>query len=66
LVLLSLLVAGSHASAEDAKGWDRTVRTAHYLEPTIPHPEQEKAALDKLRELEKKSPSKLNINAAFR
>ena len=39
---LTLLTAPS--MAQDAKGWDRTVRVADYLEPAIPHQAQEQAA----------------------
>lgn len=44
-----------------AKGWDRTVRVADYLEPAIPHPEQEQAAMATLRALEAKTGRKPNI-----
>jgi len=41
--------AGQDATAaESSKGYDRTIRIAEYLEPAIPHAEQEQAALDKL------------------
>ena len=49
------------SQAQDAKGWDRTVRIADYLEPAIPHPTQEQAALEKLRQLEAKTGRKPNI-----
>ena len=35
---LTLMTAASQA--QEAKGWDRTVRTADYLEPAIPRPTQ--------------------------
>ena len=47
---LTLMTAASQA--QEAKGWDRTVRTADYLEPAIPHPTQQQAALEKLRQFE--------------
>jgi arylsulfatase len=50
---LTLLTAASQA--EEVKGWDRTVRIADHLEPAIPHPTQEQAALEKLRQLEAKT-----------
>ena len=61
LVLASLLLTATTATAEEAKGWDRTLRSADYLEPAIPHPEQNQAALDKLRDLETKTGRKPNI-----
>ncbi|MDQ8035863.1 MAG: arylsulfatase [Pedobacter sp.] len=43
------------------QGWDRTVRVADYLEPAIPHPEQDKAVQEKLKQLEAKTGRKPNI-----
>jgi arylsulfatase len=60
-VTASLTLLTAAAQAEDVKGWDRTVRTADYLEPAIPHPTQEQAALEKLRQLEAKTGRKPNI-----
>ncbi|XUJ36061.1 sulfatase-like hydrolase/transferase [Bradyrhizobium japonicum] len=54
------LIAGASRSQE-VKGWDRTVRTADYLEPAIPHPTQQQAALEKLRQFEAKNGRKANI-----
>jgi arylsulfatase len=47
--------------AQQPKGWDRTVRVADYLEPAIPHPEQDKAVAEKLRQMEAKTGRKPNI-----
>lgn len=55
----TLLATTSHA--QEAKGWDRTVRTADYLEPAIPRPAQEQTALDRLREFETRTGRKPNI-----
>ena len=54
------LAAGA-AWAQDANGWDRTVRTADYLEPAIPHPQQDQSAQDKLRQFEARTGRKPNI-----
>ena len=56
---LTLLTGASQA--QEAKGWDRTVRVAEHLEPAIPHPTQEQAALEKLRQFEAKTGRKPNI-----
>jgi hypothetical protein len=42
----SLTLLTTASQAQEAKGWDRTVRTADYLEPAIPHPTQQQAALE--------------------
>ncbi len=55
----ALLTTGS--PAQEAKGWDRTVRVADYLEPAIPHQSQEQAALEKLRQFEARTGRKPNI-----
>src|SRR6478752_2217442 len=55
----TLLANTSHA--QEAKGWDRTVRTADYLGPVIPRPAQEQSALDRLREIETRTGRKPNI-----
>lgn len=57
--LLGVLVLPTQA--QDSKGWDRTVRVADYLEPAIPHPQQDKDVADKLRQLEAKTGRKPNI-----
>ena len=54
------LAAGA-AWAQDANGWDRTVRTADYLEPAIPHPQQDQSAQGKLRQFEARTGRKPNI-----
>lgn len=54
-------VANNMCNAEDSKGWDKTVRVAEHLEPALPHPEQEKAASDKLSKLAAKTGRKPNI-----
>ena len=56
---LTLLTAASQA--QESKGWDRTVRVADYLEPAIPNPIQQQAALEKLRQLEARTGRKPNI-----
>jgi arylsulfatase len=56
---LTLICAASRA--QDTKGWDRTIRVADYLEPAIPHPTQQQAALEKLRQFEAKNGRKANI-----
>ena len=54
--------AGQDATAaESSKGYDRTIRIAEYLEPAIPHAEQEQAALDKLKAFETRIGRKPNI-----
>lgn len=63
---LALLSAGAFfvggvTHAEETKGWDRTVRVAPYLEPAIPHDNQEQTALAKLKALETKAGRKPNI-----
>ena len=57
----SLTLLTTASQAQEAKGWDRTVRTADYLEPAIPHPTQQQAALEKLRQFEAKNGRKANI-----
>ena len=52
---------GTPAWAQASKGWDRTVRVTDYLEPAIPHPEQEAAAKEKLRQFEARTGRKPNI-----
>jgi arylsulfatase len=59
-VLASFTLA-AHPHAQEAKGWDRTVKTADYLEPAIPHPEQEKSAQDRLKAFEARTGRKPNI-----
>ncbi len=44
-----------------AQTFDRSVRTAENFEPTIPHPEQDKAIAKKLADLENKTGKKPNI-----
>ncbi|XUY25614.1 arylsulfatase [Agrobacterium sp. rho-8.1] len=64
LVSLSPLAAiaqATDAPAQEAKGWNRTVRAADYLEPQIPHPAQQQSALERLREFEVKTGRKPNI-----
>ena len=61
LAIGALLLTAASGAAQDSKGWDRTVRVADYLEPAIPHPEQEKAAQDKLRAFEARTGRKPNI-----
>lgn len=60
LLALSALQTGP-ASAQESSGYDRTARLADHLEPAIPHPEQEQAALDKLAALEARTGRKPNI-----
>jgi arylsulfatase A-like enzyme len=57
----SLTLLTTASQAQEAKGWDRTVRTADYLEPAIPHPTQQQAALEKLRQFEARNGRKANI-----
>ena len=57
----SLTLISAASRAQEAKGWDRTVRVADYLEPAIPHEAQEQAALEKLRQFEAKTGRKPNI-----
>ncbi|MGC4001953.1 MAG: arylsulfatase [Pirellulales bacterium] len=47
--------------AQDGKGWDRTVRVSDHLEPAIPHADQQKVALGKLKTLEAKTGRKPNV-----
>jgi arylsulfatase len=54
-----LVASTSHA--QEPSGWDRTVRTAEYLEPAIIHATQQQAALQKLRDFEAKTGRKPNI-----
>lgn len=56
-----LALAATQVQAQDSKGWDRTVRIADYLEPAIPHPDQDKVAQDKLQQLQAKTGRKPNI-----
>src|ERR1700760_1614664 len=68
-ILLSSLFAlvglftttSSIAAAEESKGWDRTVRVKEYLEQAIPHDSQQKAALEKLKQLKTKNGRQPNI-----
>jgi hypothetical protein len=60
-ISLLLPLTSTLSQAEEKNAWDRTVRVAPYLEPAIPHPDQEKAALEKLRQLEAKTGRKPNI-----
>ena len=55
------LMMSAASQAQEAKGWDRTVRTADYLEPAIPRPTQQQATLEKLRQLEARTGRKPNI-----
>ncbi len=55
------MIDGRGVERTRSKGWDRTVRTADYLEPAIPHPTQQQAALEKLRQFEAKNGRKANI-----
>lgn len=58
----AFLALGTTTSlAEEFKGWDRTVRTADYLEPAIPHAAQRQAAMEKLSHLQAKTNRKPNI-----
>jgi arylsulfatase len=57
----SLTLISAASRAQDTKGWDRTTRVADYLEPAIPHPTQQQAALEKLRQFEAKNGRKANI-----
>jgi arylsulfatase len=57
--LLAFAVTASQA--EEPKGWDRTVRVADYLEPAIPHPDQQQEVAEKLRQLEAKTGRKPNV-----
>ena len=51
------------AQSDDAGGasFDRSVRTADHLEPSIPRPEQDRAVADRLANLERKMGRKPNI-----
>lgn len=60
-VMASLALMSTASEAQEAKGWDRTVRVADYLEPAIPRQSQQQAALDKLRQLEAKTGRKPNV-----
>ena len=60
-ISVSLLFPCCLSQAQESKGWDKTVRVADYLEPAIPHPEQQQAALEKLRQFEAKTGRKPNI-----
>ncbi|WP_395665977.1 sulfatase-like hydrolase/transferase [Methylocella sp.] len=60
-IALASLAVTTPVLAQDSKGWDRTVRTADYLEPAIPHPDQDRAVRDKLAQLEAKTGRKPNI-----
>lgn len=53
--------AASSVQPATPKGWDRTVRVADNLEPAIPHPEQDKAIQEKLKQLEAKTGRKPNV-----
>ena len=60
--LLALAVLSAPPVAgQESRGYDRTVRIADYLEPAIPHPAQEQAALDKLKALEARTGRKPNV-----
>ena len=60
--LLALVHSMAMASSEEARSpFDKTVQPASYLEPYIPHPNQEAVAGDKLKSLHKKSGRKPNI-----
>ena len=58
---MTLLAATTSHAQETGKGWDRTVRTAEYLEPAISHGAQQQAALQKLRDFQAKTGRKPNI-----
>lgn len=57
----SLALMSAASWAQETKGWNRTVRTADYLEPAIPHPAQQQSALEKLQKLAAKTGQKPNI-----
>lgn len=61
LLALAATAVPLPAAAQESKGYDRTVRVADYLEPAIPHPAQEQAALASLAALEAKTGRKPNI-----
>lgn len=61
LMVTALYFAIWPTYAQTPQGWDRTVRVADYLEPAIPHPEQDKEVADKLRQLEAKTGRKPNV-----
>ncbi|WP_423824045.1 arylsulfatase [Salinisphaera sp. SPP-AMP-43] len=61
VVVAAAALSNDTAWAQTGQGWDRTVRVAEYLEPAIPHPKQEKAARNKLKQLEAKIGRKPNI-----
>ena len=56
---LTLLTGASQA--QEAKGWNRTVRVADHLEPAIPHQAEEQTASQKLRQLAAKTGRKPNV-----
>ena len=57
----SLTVLTGASQAQEAKGWDRTVRVADHLEPAIPHQAEEQTASQKLRQLAAKTGRKPNV-----
>src|SRR4029077_19541967 len=57
----SLTFLTGASQAQEAKGWDRTVRVADHLEPAIPHQAEEQTASQKLRQLAAKTGRKPNV-----
>jgi arylsulfatase len=57
----SLTFLTGASQAQEAKGWDRTVRVADHLEPAIPHQADEQTASQKLRQLAAKTGRKPNV-----
>jgi len=56
-----ITIVSTQSQSQESVGWNHAVRTADYLEPAIPHPNQDKAAQEKLRQINTKAGRKPNV-----
>jgi len=56
-----ITIVSTQSQAQESVGWNHAVRTADYLEPAIPHPNQDKAAQEKLRQINTKAGRQPNV-----